>query len=192
MNKEEVLSVTESEGNREVEEMARTVSIGAQDFAKLAKENLFLVDKTNFIREWWTNQDQVTLITRPRRFGKTLNINMVERFFSNLYNDQEELFGDLAIWQDEDMRKLAGQFPVIQCSEYNEETDTVSSVSIDDESSVRSAVEYLVSTGHRQLSYISCPAHMRYARRRLRGFRSACEAAGLRIPDSSPLRRRQI
>ena len=83
------------------------------------------------------------------------------------------------------LSRLAGQFPVIQCSEYNEETDTVSSVSIDDESSVRSAVEYLVSTGHRQLSYISCPAHMRYARRRLRGFRSACEAAGLRIPDSS-------
>ena len=101
---------------QEVEDMARTVSIGAQDFAKLAKENLFLVDKTNFIREWWKNQDQVTLITRPRRFGKTLNINMVDRFFSNLYDDQEELFRNLAIWQDKDMRNLAGQYPVISLS----------------------------------------------------------------------------
>ena len=106
MNKEELLSVTESEGNREVEEMARTVSIGNDDFADLRRYDSFYIDKSNFISEWWNRRDKVTLITRPRRFGKTLNINMVDRFFSNLYDDQEELFGHLAIWQDEDMRKL--------------------------------------------------------------------------------------
>ena len=107
---------SESATGMEVNDMARTVSIGAQDFAKLAKENLFLVDKTDFSREWGKNQDRVTLIPRPRRFGKTLNINMVDRFFSNLCDDQEELFGHLKIWQDETMRALAGQYPVVSLS----------------------------------------------------------------------------
>ncbi len=96
--------------------MARTVSIGAQDYARLKSRDLFLIDKTSFIKEWWNNDDEVTLITRPRRFGKTLNLSMVERFFSTLYSDQEELFGDMAVWQDEEMRKLAGQYPVISLS----------------------------------------------------------------------------
>ena len=61
--------------------MARTVGIGYQDFARLRMEHNFYVDKTHFIQEWWENQDAVTLITRPRRFGKTLNISMVEQFF---------------------------------------------------------------------------------------------------------------
>ena len=93
--------------------MARTVSIGNQDFADIITRNSFYIDKTGFIREWWNNDDIVTLITRPRRFGKTLNLNMVDRFFSNLYDDQEALFGNLKIWQDETIRELAGQYPVI-------------------------------------------------------------------------------
>ena len=93
--------------------MARTVSIGNDDFADLRRYDSFYIDKTDFISKWWNSRDKVTLITRPRRFGKTLNLNMVERFFSNLHDDQEALFGRLAIWQDEEMRKLAGQFPVI-------------------------------------------------------------------------------
>ncbi len=97
----------------EVDEMARTVGIGIQAFEKFIERDCFYVDKTMFIREWWNNNDDITLITRPRRFGKTLNINMVDRFFSNLYDDQEALFGNLEIWQDETMRALAGQFPVI-------------------------------------------------------------------------------
>ena len=96
--------------------MPRTVGIGIQDFGKIIKQNCFYIDKTSFIKEWWNNHDDVTLITRPRRFGKTLTLSMVERFFSNQYDDQEKLFGDLAIWQDEEMRKLAGQFPVISLS----------------------------------------------------------------------------
>ncbi len=101
---------------REVEEMARTISIGKDDFADLRRYDSFYIDKTNFISEWWKGRDKVTLITRPRRFGKTLNLNMIDRFFSNLYDDQEKLFGNLAIWQDNTMRALAGQYPVINLS----------------------------------------------------------------------------
>ena len=61
--------------------MMRTVGIGNQDFETIRKEGYFYVDKTNFIREWWQSGDNVTLITRPRRFGKTLNMSMVEEFF---------------------------------------------------------------------------------------------------------------
>ena len=65
--------------------MARTVSIGTQDFETLISRNNFYVDKTHFIKEWWESDDSVTLIARPRRFGKTLNMNMLERFFSVEY-----------------------------------------------------------------------------------------------------------
>lgn len=65
--------------------MARTVGIGNQDFETIQKEGYFYIDKTNFIREWWESGDNVTLITRPRRFGKTLNMNMLEKFFSVNY-----------------------------------------------------------------------------------------------------------
>ena len=58
--------------------MARVVGIGIQDFEKIISENLFYIDKTEFIREWWESRDSVTLITRPRRFGKTLNMSMLE------------------------------------------------------------------------------------------------------------------
>ncbi len=61
--------------------MARTVAIGVQDFETLITNHYFYIDKTDFIREWWENGDSVTLITRPRRFGKTLNMNIVEKFF---------------------------------------------------------------------------------------------------------------
>lgn len=65
--------------------MARTVGIGHQDFEKLRARNLFYVDKTSFIKEWWENDDDVTLIARPRRFGKTLNMSMLEKYFSVKY-----------------------------------------------------------------------------------------------------------
>ena len=61
--------------------MARTVGIGIQDFGKMIENNCFYVDKTHFIKEWWDSKDEVTLITRPRRFGKTLTLSMVEQFF---------------------------------------------------------------------------------------------------------------
>ena len=84
--------------------MARTVSIGNQDFESVQKDGYFYIDKTNFIREWWESGDSVTLITRPRRFGKTLNMSMVEKFFSTNYQDRGELFHDLRVWESENIK----------------------------------------------------------------------------------------
>lgn len=91
----------------------RVVSIGTQDFEKLIIHDCFYIDKTLFIKEWWESRDEVTLITRPRRFGKTLNMNMLERFFSVKYENQGEIFENLAIWREERYRKLQGTYPVI-------------------------------------------------------------------------------
>ena len=93
--------------------MARKVAIGIQDFEELVEKDLFYVDKTDYIREWWEYGDAVTLITRPRRFGKTLNINMVWHFFSNTLTEQAKLFEGKKVWEHETMRKLQGTFPVI-------------------------------------------------------------------------------
>ena len=96
--------------------MARTVGIGIQSFEKLRTENSFYIDKTDFIRQWWENRDEVTLITRPRRFGKTLNMNMLERFLSVQYSGQGEVFEGLSIWKNEKYHKLQGSMPVIYLS----------------------------------------------------------------------------
>lgn len=108
--------------------MARVVSIGAQDFEALITNNCFYVDKTLFIKEWWESYDIVTLITRPRRFGKTLNMNMLERFFSVKYRDQGTVFEGLNIWEEKSpdgekfpdgnykYRELQGTYPVLSLS----------------------------------------------------------------------------
>ena len=93
--------------------MARTVSIGTQDFEKMIQRNCFYVDKTGFIKEWWESEDEVTLITRPRRFGKTLNMSMLNCFFSNKYADRGDLFEKLEIWKDEKYCEIQGTYPVI-------------------------------------------------------------------------------
>ncbi len=96
--------------------MARTVGIGKQDFEKIRIKNNFYIDKTHFIKEWWESDDDVTLITRPRRFGKTLNMSMLEKFFSVEYARRADLFEGLSIWNDEEYRKLQGTYPVISLS----------------------------------------------------------------------------
>jgi hypothetical protein len=93
--------------------MARTVSIGNQDFESIQREGYFYIDKSDFIREWWESGDSVTLITRPRRFGKTLNMSMVEKFFSANYKDRGELFQNLRIWENEKYKKLQGTYPML-------------------------------------------------------------------------------
>lgn len=90
--------------------------LGYQDFEEVRTEHIFYIDKTDFIREWWENADKVTLITRPRRFGKTLNMSTVECFFSNRYAGRSDLFEGLSIWKEEKYRKLQGTFPVINLS----------------------------------------------------------------------------
>ena len=96
--------------------MARTVGIGIQDFRDLIEKQYFYVDKTDFIREWWESGDSVTLIARPRRFGKTLNMSMMENFFSIDHAGQGGLFEGLSIWKEEKYRKLQGSYPVISLS----------------------------------------------------------------------------
>ena len=96
--------------------MARTVGIGIQDFGKIIENGCFYIDKTCFIKEWWESHDEVTLITRPRRFGKTLTMSMVEQFFSLKYAGRGDLFEGLAIWREEEYRALQGTYPVISLS----------------------------------------------------------------------------
>ena len=96
--------------------MARTVGIGIQDFGKIIENDYFYVDKTTFIKEWWESGDEVTLITRPRRFGKTLTMSMTEQFFSVKYAGRDDLFENLSIWQEEKFRALQGTYPVISLS----------------------------------------------------------------------------
>lgn len=93
--------------------MARKLGIGHDDFAVVRESNNFYVDKTNFIREWWESNDKVTLITRPRGFGKTLNMSMLENFFSLQYAGRGDLFEGLSIWRSEQYRELQGTYPVI-------------------------------------------------------------------------------
>ena len=93
--------------------MKKVISIGIQGFSTLREQDCFFIDKTNFIKEWWERKDSVTLITRPRRFGKTLNMSMMECFFSNKYADRADLFEGLSIWEEEKYRKLQGTYPVI-------------------------------------------------------------------------------
>ena len=96
--------------------MGKTVAIGIQDFEKMITDDYFYIDKTDLIREWWEAGDDVTLLTRPRRFGKTLNMSMLEAFFSVEYANRGDLFEGLSIWEDEKYRALQGTYPVISLS----------------------------------------------------------------------------
>ena len=93
--------------------MKKVIAIGTQSFEKMREQDNFYIDKTCFIKEWWENQDEVTLITRPRRFGKTLNMDMLNCFFSNNFENRADLFEGLSIWQEEKYQKLQGTYPVI-------------------------------------------------------------------------------
>ena len=93
--------------------MKKTVAIGEQDYETIRKNDFFYIDKTAFIKEWWESGDPVTLITRPRRFGKTLNMSMLKCFFSDKFKDRKELFFGLDISRDSEMMQKQGSYPVI-------------------------------------------------------------------------------
>ena len=95
---------------------ARNLALGEDNFEAIAKKTTFYVDKTSFISQWYNGEKKVTLITRPRRFGKTLTMGMVDRFFSTQYQGQPEPFLNLAINKDSEMMKLQGTIPVIALS----------------------------------------------------------------------------
>lgn len=94
----------------------RTVAIGKQNYESVIKGKYFYVDKTGFIKKWWESGDDVTLITRPRRFGKTLNMSMLECFFSLKYANRDDLFEGFSIYEEEKYRELQGTYPVISLS----------------------------------------------------------------------------
>lgn len=96
--------------------MARTIGIGHQDFEKVRMKQDFYIDKTHFIKEWWEGDDEVTLITRPRRFGKTLNMSMLECFFSVKYTGRGDLFEELFIWKEKKYQCLQETYPVMSIS----------------------------------------------------------------------------
>lgn len=108
--------------------MGRNVAIGIQNFSVIIENNCFYVDKTHFIKEWWDSGDSVTLITRPRRFGKTLNMSMLEQFFSVEYAGRGDLFEGLKIWQEEEYRAIQGTYPVISLSFANVKETTFQNV----------------------------------------------------------------
>ena len=93
--------------------MKRVIGTGIQDFERLRMNNWFYIDKSDLITEWWKGGDSVTLITRPRRFGKTLNMSMLNCFFSNKYAGRGDLFEGLKVWEDPAMREQQGKWPVI-------------------------------------------------------------------------------
>ena len=97
-------------------DVKRVIGIGKQSFEDIIQSNCFYIDKTSLIKEWWESEDDITLITRPRRFGKTLNMDMLKCFFSNQYRDQGQLFEGLNIWKEEKYQQLQGTYPVIYLS----------------------------------------------------------------------------
>lgn len=125
----------------------RPISIGAQDFEMLRMQAAFYVDKTDFIREWWNNLDPVTLITRPRRFGKTLTMSMVNCFFSVRYRGKgEKLFQKLAIWKNPEFRKIQGTYPVVFLSFANVKETTY-------EKTVR-AIKFILWKTYKQFEFL--------------------------------------
>ncbi len=94
--------------------MKRKTAIGKQSFEALRENKYFYVDKTDFIKQWWESGDDVTLLARPRRFGKTLNMDMLNCFFSNKYEGRSDLFEGLSVWEDEEYgEKQKGRMPAI-------------------------------------------------------------------------------
>lgn len=102
-----------------------TVSIGNQGFDDIRENKYFYIDKTGLIKEWWSSGDAVTLINRPRRFGKTLNMSMLNCFFSNQYANRGDLFEGLSVWEDEKYRQLQGTYPVIFLSFADVKADNI-------------------------------------------------------------------
>ena len=137
--------------------MARTVAIGVQDFETLISNDYFYIDKTGFLKEWWESGDSVTLITRPRRFGKTITMSMVEKFFSVDYAGRSDLFEGLSIWQEEKYRSLQGTYPVIYLSFADVKEKSCGAA--------KEKISYLIENLYRQYSFLKKSSVMEEADR---------------------------
>lgn len=132
--------------------------LGYQNYAQMMENNIFYIDKTDFIREWWNYADNVTLITRPRRFGKTLNMSTVECFFSNEYKEKKELFVGRKVWEDGELRVLQGTYPVISMtfagakSGYDAETEDESE--LDSIENMKTAIKKVITRVYKKFKDI--------------------------------------
>ena len=91
----------------------KKLPIGIDDYKEIITEDCYYVDKTLLIQEIFSKKDKVTLICRPRRFGKTLNLSMLKYFFENTEKSNANLFVDKEVWEHEELRTKQGQYPVI-------------------------------------------------------------------------------
>ena len=93
----------------------KKLPLGIENFEKLRSEDFYYIDKTDWIVELLRNWAEVTLFTRPRRFGKTLNMNMLKSFFS--IHCKKALFDGMKIMEEKELcEKYMGKFPVILIS----------------------------------------------------------------------------
>ncbi len=93
--------------------MARVANFGGQSFELLRKQEAMYIDKTKFIRDWWEKEDRITVLSRPPRYGKSLNIDTLRCFFSNEFEGRKDLFEGLYVWHYDKYRKLQGTYPVV-------------------------------------------------------------------------------
>ena len=91
----------------------KQLPIGVSDFKKLRENNYYYVDKSDFIREIIEASAEIILLPRPRRFGKTLNLNMLKIFFEKTDKDMKPLFKGLSIEKKDIFQKFQGKYPVI-------------------------------------------------------------------------------
>lgn len=91
----------------------RVIATGISDYKEIIEKNYCYVDKTLLIEELLSTGDKVTLLCRPRRFGKTLNLSMLHYFFEKTPHSHAYLFTDKLIWRNERMRAQQGNYPVI-------------------------------------------------------------------------------
>ena len=117
----------------------KTLPIGIDDFKKIVEEDYYFIDKTEMIKDLLTYKTEVTLITRPRRFGKTLNMSMLRYFFEKTELNHHSLFQNLKISKDEDMMKHCGRYPVlfltlkdVKCNTWQETYQKIKGLIIDE------------------------------------------------------------
>lgn len=114
--------------------MKKKIYLGTSDFKELLSGNNYFVDKTLMIKEFMESNSKVTLIPRPRRFGKTLNMSMIKYFLEKTECDNGYLFNSLKIQNENEIMELQGKYPVIYVTfkdeKYSNWSDCYSSLKI--------------------------------------------------------------
>ena len=93
----------------------RGYPVGVQTFEEVVAPDCVYVDKTEYVYKMATSKAKNFFLSRPRRFGKTITMNMLNCFFSNRYEGRSDLFEGFDIWKEEKYRKLQGTYPSCLC-----------------------------------------------------------------------------